>query len=88
MEKTKVVAIMKLEDSGSTLRIWDLHFAERNVRAPTVAVWSAALSPGEYLTLRLMAKLSVLFRILYSKCFKTSVSKDFDMHCYCTAFPI
>lgn len=47
----KVVAIMKLRNSGSTLRIWHLYFAVRkSVWAPTIAAWSAAVLPGEYLT--------------------------------------
>lgn len=54
MDKKKVAAIMKVGGSGSTLRIWHFHFAvRRKVCAPTRAGWSAALLPGDYMTLRL-----------------------------------
>lgn len=57
----KVVAIMKPGDSGSTCRIWLFHFAvRRNIWAPAIAAWSAAVLPGEYLTLKINYKARLL----------------------------
>lgn len=52
-KKKKVAAITKLGGSGSTLRIWHFHSAvRREVWPPPRAVWSAAVLPGDHVTLK------------------------------------